>query len=89
MPTLYSYATLEQMQQMMFGCSGHQRNCLDADAPHDAFELLVDDVNGLAGWARRYNDADGALLDWDRLSYAEALKVGLDLTMFPLRHPAR
>ncbi len=63
------YATLEQMQDMEFG-SG---NVVTIQGVR--FERLS---NGeLFGWAARNEDADGNMVDWDRVSENEAQTLGL------------
>lgn len=66
------YATLDQMQNMEFGVTGMIK-IIDGEM----FELLTGN-NGLYGWAHRYNDAEGNMIDWDRVPEAEAKKLGLE-----------
>ncbi len=63
------YATLEQMQDMEFG----NGNVVTIQGVK--FERL--EANGVFGWAARNEDADGNMVDWDRVSEDDARNMGL------------
>ncbi len=68
-----TYATLDQMQDMEFGVTGDNRLI---NGTH--FERLIHrDDPSLYGWAARYDDANGDMIDWDRVSEEEASELGL------------
>ncbi len=67
-----TYATIDQMQQMEFGVTGNVVTISGC-----RFELLVSQDGALFGWAALSDDANGNMVDWDRVSEDEASTLGL------------
>ncbi len=66
------YATLEQMQDMEFGCTGRY-----ATVDGYEYEMLVDRDGEFYGWANKHIDVNGEWTgDWDRVPEEDLNMIG-------------